>query len=110
MDTATGRERNLSQSYLGDEQMDAVPEWSGDGKRLLFWTVDLKKVTFDVVSMKADGSERTKVLSDPSIFQQSPTFFPATGSGPKARIAYSTQRVPAWKLKAARFLRFLLPS
>jgi Tol biopolymer transport system component len=104
VDVASGRERNLSQQYLSEKQMDAVPEWSGDGKLLTFWNVDLNKITFDIVTMRADGSERKIRWHNPDLFQQSPAFFPKSGSGPKARIAYSTQHIAQWKLKVARFL------
>ena len=104
LDLASGSERNISAAFLNKSQMDAVPEWSGDGNLLTFWSVDLDEVTFDVVVAQPDGSGRRKVISNPRMFQQSPAFFPGSGSGAKARLAYSTQKVSGWKLRAARLL------
>ncbi len=107
VDVVTGKEVNLSSQYLSQYQFDAVPEWSGDGERLVFWTVDLKKLTFAITSMRPDGTRRATAPSDSDVFHQSPAFFPGTGSGPDSMIVFSTWTVPKWKLKVMRsFSRF----
>ncbi len=103
VDVATGKEVNLSGQYLSKNQIDAVPEWSGDGDRLVFWTVDFKKVVFTITSMRPDGTRRATVPGDSDVFYQSPAFFPGTGSGPDSIIVFSTWTVPKWKLKVMRF-------
>ena len=91
IDTATGAERNLS----GPHPVDAVPEWSSDGRLLIFWHVerdDLKRS--GLYTMRPDGSERTRVPLPPGYFYTMPAFFPDSGSGPDARIIYSAQPDP----------------
>ncbi len=105
VDVATGEEASLTRRYLSPTQFDAVPEWSGDGGKLIFWTVDIKKVEFTITTINPDGSQRNTVFSHPYEFQQSPTFFPSTGSGPHAKIAFGFRKVPQWKLKLRRALQ-----
>jgi hypothetical protein len=105
VDVTTGIEKSLTRKYLSPTQLDAVPEWSGDGAKLIFWTVDIKKVRFSITTIKPDGSHRNTVFSQPYEFQQSPTFFPKTGSGQDARIAFGFRKVPAWKVKLRRALQ-----
>lgn len=102
VDVATGGETNLSDRYLSKHQMDAVPEWSGDGQRIIFWSVDINKVAFKITSMRPDGTGRLTFPSDDDVFYQSPAFFPGTGSGQNAKIAFSTWRVAKWKLNVRR--------
>ncbi|HEY9714101.1 MAG TPA: hypothetical protein V6C72_11560, partial [Chroococcales cyanobacterium] len=40
VDVASGKEIDLSAGKRGPQAADAVPEWSADGKLLLFWHVD----------------------------------------------------------------------
>ncbi len=105
VDVVTGKEKSLTRKYLSPAQFDAVPEWSGDGNKLIFWTVDLKKVHFSITTIRPDGSQRKTVFSQPYQFQQSPAFFPKTGSGPDAKIAFGFRKVPKWKVKLKRALQ-----
>jgi dipeptidyl aminopeptidase/acylaminoacyl peptidase len=104
VDVATGKEASLTRKHLSPTQLDAVPEWSGDGNLLIFWTADIKKVEFSITSLKPNGSKRYTVLKNPYQFHQSPAFFPNTGSGPHAKIAYSVRNVPKWQVKLRRLL------
>ena len=104
IDIASSKETNLSSKHLLPQQIDAVPEWSGDSKQLIFWTADIKNIIFSITTMRPDGTERSTILNNPDIFQQSPAFFPGTGSGPNAKIAFSTWEIPKWKLRAGRLL------
>ncbi len=104
VDVSTGEETSLTRRYLSPTQFDAVPEWSGDGRKLIFWTVDFKKVEFSITTVNPDGSQRETVFQHPYEFQQSPAFFPNTGSGPNAKIAFGVRKVPKWKLKLRRKL------
>jgi len=102
VDVITGKETNLSGRHLSKHQIDAVPEWSSDGQRLIFWTVDIKKVTFKINSMRPDGTKRITFPSDPDVLFQSPAFFPGTGSGQNAKIAFSNWKIAKWKMKVRR--------
>jgi hypothetical protein len=89
VDVATGEETNLS----GPRPVDAVPEWSSDGKLLIFWHVnraDLKQS--GIYTMRPDGSERTRVPLPPGYFYTMPAFVPGGGSDPSSKIIYSAQR------------------
>jgi dipeptidyl aminopeptidase/acylaminoacyl peptidase len=105
VDVATGVEKSLTRKHLSPVQFDAVPEWSGDGSKLIFWTVDFKKVQFSITTTRPDGSQRNTVFSKPYEFQQSPAFFPKSGSGPNARIAFGFRKVPEWQVKLRRALQ-----
>jgi hypothetical protein len=88
VDTATGAEHNLSAPHA----VDAVPEWSSDGRRLIFWSVvrrDLKQS--GLYTMRPDGSDRRRVALPSGYFYTMPAFIPETGSGPDSRIIYSTR-------------------
>jgi dipeptidyl aminopeptidase/acylaminoacyl peptidase len=104
VDVSSGKVTSLTKRHLSATQFDAVPEWSGDGKKLIFWSVDFKTVRFSITTVNPDGSQRSTVASDPYEFLQSPAFFPNTGSGPNARIAFSAWKVPKWKLRIRRLL------
>jgi Tol biopolymer transport system component len=105
VNVATGVERSLTRKQLSATQFDAVPEWSGDGRKLIFWTVDLKKVQFSITTIKPDGSQRETAFLKPYEFQQSPAFFPRTGSGPNSRVAFGFRKIPKWKVKLRRLLQ-----
>ena len=105
VDVATGKEMSLTRRDLSPVQFDAVPEWSGDGSKLIFWSVDFKKVQFSITTINPDGSQRSTMFNHPDEFQQSPAFFPNSGSGPNARIAFGFRKVAKWKLKVRRALQ-----
>ena len=91
VDTATGQERNLS----GPNPVDAVPEWSGDGRLLLFWSVDRADLRRSgLYTIRPDGSERRRVPLPPGRFYTMPAFHPGAASGPDARILFSSRPDP----------------
>ena len=104
IDLSNGKETQLTKQPFDNKRMDAVPEWSGDGNKLIFWTVDLKQVAFSITTIKPDGTERKTALHNPYLFFQSPSFFPNTGSDATSKIAFSVWKVPRWKIKLRRFL------
>ncbi|TVR99641.1 MAG: hypothetical protein EA406_02865 [Rhodospirillales bacterium] len=88
---ATGTERSLSRRGA----VDAVPEWSSDGQRLIFWHVDLSNLPhIGLWTMRPDGHDRRQVPLPRGYFYTMPAFFPGDGSGPDARIIFSGQRNP----------------
>lgn len=91
LDVQTGKERDLSEAVT----TDGVPEWSGDGKLVIFFHVDKKNHSkIGIYTVKPDGSGRKKVPLPPGLFYTTPAFFPGSGSGPDARIILSASRVP----------------
>lgn len=91
VDSATGTERNLS----GERPVDAVPEWSGDGRLLIFWHVDRSDLQQSgLFTMRPDGSERRRVPLPHGYFYTMPAFYPNSGSAPDARILYSARPEP----------------
>jgi hypothetical protein len=91
IDLATGAERDLS----GPHPVDAVPEWSGDGQSLIFWHVERGDIRQSgLYTMRPDGSERRRIPLPHGSFYTMPAFFPGQGSGPGARIIYSTKGDP----------------
>jgi len=90
-DLATGEERDLT----GPGKIEGLPEWSGDGQRLLFRHIDLEKMhEMGVYSMKPDGSDRQMVPLPRGYVHNHPQFWPGSGSGPDARIIYVARRYP----------------
>jgi WD40-like Beta Propeller Repeat len=89
VDVATGAERNLTPAGTGD----AVPEWSSDGKLIIFWSVDFRNLKeANLVTARPDGSERKDVPLPTGRFYTMPAFFPGDGSGPASRIIYSRKQ------------------
>ncbi|MHA2283343.1 MAG: TolB family protein [Promethearchaeota archaeon] len=91
VDVKTGKERNLSKSVA----TDAVPEWSSDGKLLIFWHVDLKNLkNSGLYTMRPDGSNRKRIPLPRGYFYTMPAFFPGEGSGSNAHIIFSAEKNP----------------
>jgi dipeptidyl aminopeptidase/acylaminoacyl peptidase len=91
IDIATGQEHDLSASRA----VDAMPEWSSDGTRLVFWHVEPKDpARTGLYTMRPDGSERTTVPLKRGYFYTSPAFFPNEGASPEAHIIFSGRRNP----------------
>ncbi len=94
VDVKTGQEKDLSAEYipLGYPAMDAMPEWSSDGRLLIFWYVDQKTNQKDLYTMKPNGSERKRIPLPRRNFYVHVSFFPGDGSGKKARILFSVEK------------------
>lgn len=91
IDLKTGAERDLS----SPKAVDGVPEWSSDGRKLIFWHVnlaDLKQSGLYTVS--PDGRDRQRIPLPRGYFYTMPAFFPGEGSGPESRIIFSAEKNP----------------
>lgn len=95
IDLSTVQEVDLSQGFRGPQAADAVPEWSSDGKLLMFWHVDRQSVhDCGIWTMLPDGRERRRINLPKGYFYTMPAFFPAGGSGPDCGIVFSGHRQP----------------
>lgn len=91
IDLGSGMERDLSAT----EAVDGVPEWSGDGKKLIFWHVDVKALERSgLYTMTPEGSGRRRIPLPPGYFYTMPAFLPGEGSGENARIIFSAEKNP----------------
>lgn len=91
-DAKTGREQDLTARVHSG--MDGVPEWSSDGRLLIFWHVDPKNLPeTGVYTMLPDGSERRMLALPRGYLHGGPGFLPGAGSGPDARIVWFAKRV-----------------
>jgi len=91
VDVKTGQERDISKGVT----CDAMPEWSSDGKLLIFWSADQKNLNkTELYTIRPDGTERKKIPLPPGYIYSMPAFFPGEGSGEKARIIFSAKKVP----------------
>jgi Tol biopolymer transport system component len=91
-DLKSGGEQDLS----GPQAVDGVPEWSGDGKLLIFWHVNPKNLrSSGLYTMQPDGSDRKRVPLPSGYFYTMPAFFPGEGSDRNARIVFSAKKNPA---------------
>lgn len=91
VDLRTGEERDISP----ERSVDGVPEWSGDGRKLIFWHVDPKDLPRSgLYTMDPDGSNRQRIPLPRGFFYTMPAFFPGDASGPSARIIFSAQKNP----------------
>lgn len=87
----SGRERDLSAA----KAVDGVPEWSGDGRKLVFWHVDPKELkNTGLYTMNPDGGERRRIPLPGGYFYTMPAFFPGEGSGGNARLIFSAEKNP----------------
>ena len=90
VDLSTCRELNLAKPNT----VDAVPEWSSDGRLLIFWSVvpdDLKESGW---TMRSDGFHRRRIPLRHGFFYTMPAFVPGMGSGPDSQIIYSARANP----------------
>ncbi|MHC4115779.1 MAG: TolB family protein [Planctomycetota bacterium] len=87
----SGEEKDLSPGGT----VDAMPEWSSDGKLLVFWHVDPKNpLKSGLYTIKADGTERKKIPLPRGYFYSMPSFVPGEGSDKQTRIIYSARIAP----------------
>jgi dipeptidyl aminopeptidase/acylaminoacyl peptidase len=92
VDVASGESHDISQARA----VDAVPDWSSDGKLLVFWHVDPERLKLSgLYTVKPDGTARRRFPLPGCYLYTMPAFFPGEGSGPSARIVFSGQRNPA---------------
>lgn len=91
MDLASGREQDLSQPGA----VDVMPEWSSDGRLLVYWHVDLKNLRkIGIYTITPDGKKRRQVPLPKGFHFKMPAFVPGSGSGPGARIVFTGKKVP----------------
>lgn len=91
VDLGSGAERDLSAARA----VDGVPEWSSDGRKLVFWHVDATDLAKSgLYTMNPDGQERRRIPLPDGHFYTMPAFFPGDGSGDNARIIFSAEKNP----------------
>jgi Tol biopolymer transport system component len=92
IDIKTGKETILSKP--GNKDLDAMPEWSSDGKLLVFWHInrtDFKKS--GIYTIRPDGTGRKMIPLPAGYLYTMPSFFPGEGSGKNARIIFSARKL-----------------
>jgi len=91
VDIKTGTEKILSKP--GNKNLDAMPEWSSDGKLLIFWHLNFKHINKSgIYTIRPDGTDRRKVPLPEGYYYMMPSFFPGTGSGKDAKIIVAARR------------------
>lgn len=91
VDLATGKEHDLS----GAENLDAMPDWSADGQRIIFRHIDRKRPRdIGVWTMKPDGTDRKQVPLPRRRLHNHPAFFPGAEAGPDAKVIYVSRSAP----------------
>ncbi|MHC4532315.1 MAG: TolB family protein [Planctomycetota bacterium] len=91
-DIQTGTEKNLS--VPGSRNIDAMPEWSSDGKLLVFWHLNWADFfgKSGIYTIRPDGTGRKKVPLPKGYSYTMPAFVPGTGSGDNAKIIYAARK------------------
>ncbi|HTY99082.1 MAG TPA: hypothetical protein VMB75_04570 [Rhodocyclaceae bacterium] len=91
VDLASGGEQDISPARA----VDGVPEWSGDGSKLVFWHVNVDELrTSGLYTMNPDGSDRRRLPLPHGYFYTLPAFFPGEGAKGEARIIFSGEKNP----------------
>ena len=91
VDVKTGQERDISKGVT----CDAMPEWSSDGKLLIFWHADRKNLRKSgLYTIRPDGSDRKRIPLPRGYFYTMPAFFPGEGSDDTTRIIFNAVKVP----------------
>ncbi len=91
IDVASGKEKDLS----GPGSIDALPDWSSDGRLLLFWHIDKKNLAkMGIYTMRPDGSNRKMVDLPRGYLHGHPQFLPGGGSSKRAGIIYAARKAP----------------
>lgn len=94
IDVASGEETLLSHG----NGADAIPEWSGDGEKLIFWHVDRADLpATGIYTMRPDGTDRTMIPLPRGVLHGHPVFWPGSGSDAHARFIYVAKKMPALK-------------
>lgn len=89
VDVATVAESNISPP----NPVDAVPDWSSDGRLLIFWHVDPANPRLNgIYTMLPNGAQRRQVPLPIGPFYTMAAFFPGGGSLPSSKIIYSVQK------------------
>jgi len=91
VDIETGEEKDLSKGLT----CDVMPEWSSDGKLLVFWHADPKVPrNSGLYAIRPDGTDRKRISLPRGYFYKMPAFFPGEGSGKDARIIFTAKKMP----------------
>jgi len=91
VDLLTNKETLLSSGTT----VDGVPEWSSDGRKLIFWHVNVKDIKESgLYIMNPDGTTRQRIPLPRGYFYTMPAFLPGEGSSPDTRIIFSAQKNP----------------
>jgi dipeptidyl aminopeptidase/acylaminoacyl peptidase len=92
LNLSTREEKNLSRS----DAVDAMPEWSPDGERLIFWHVDLADLKQSgIYTMKKDGTDRARVPLPRGFFYRMPSYVPIHPGNPEGdMIVVSAKKEP----------------
>jgi len=100
MDMQTKEEVDFSKGSHRENSLiwiDVMPEWSSDGKLLIFWHAFLdvkdKRLKSVLHTIKPDGTGRKEIALPQGYNYQSPVFFPGEGSGKEARIMFSARKI-----------------
>ncbi|RME05044.1 MAG: hypothetical protein D6805_00995 [Planctomycetota bacterium] len=89
VDLENGKEMDISPF----DSVDAVPEWSSDGRLLIFWHVDPKRIkNSGLYTMRPDGKERKRIPLPHGYFYTMPAFFPREGPDGRIRIIFSARK------------------
>lgn len=73
----------------------AIPEWSSDGKAIVFVNFDKSKLkNLGLYTMSPSGSKKQKIPLPSGYLYTHPSFLLGTGSTSNAAITYSARRVP----------------
>lgn len=94
VDVATGEEMDLSEGKIDSQKAaQAVPNWSSDGKLLIFWYPDITKGRQDLYTMRPDGTDMKKIPLPDTYQYEMPAFFPGEGFSENARIIFSARKI-----------------
>jgi Tol biopolymer transport system component len=76
---------------------NAIPEWSSDGKTLIFWHVDLRNLKRSgIYTMSSDGTNRKRIGLPKGYFYKTVSYFPSAGQGHiEQKILVSAKKEPA---------------
>jgi len=91
LDLATSKEKDLSTG----EVSEGLPEWSSDGKLLIFthWDREYHR-KMGIYTVKPDGSNRKMVPLPRGYLHNHANFFPGEGSSKDTRIIYVAKKFP----------------
>jgi Tol biopolymer transport system component len=89
----TGVETVLSEP--SNDDLDGMPEWSSDGRLILYWHIDRKDhLKSGLYTMHPDGTNRRRIPLPIGYHYGTAAFFPGTGSSSKTKIVFAARRFP----------------
>lgn len=93
VDIVTGKETLLSER--NNKNLDGVPEWSSDGRLIIYWHIDRHNpLKSGIYSIRPNATDRKQIPLPIGYHYGTAQFFPGSGSSENTKIIFAARRYP----------------